>query len=31
MWRQFVPAFRMLLFFTLLTGIIYPVLVTALG
>lgn len=30
MWRQFAPAFRMLLFFTVLTGMAYPGLVTAL-
>ena len=30
MWRQFAPAFRMLLFFTVLTGLVYPGLVTAL-
>jgi potassium-transporting ATPase KdpC subunit len=29
MWRQFFPAFRMALFFTVLTGLIYPGLVTA--
>ena len=31
MWRQFAPAFRMVLFFTILTGLVYPGLVTALG
>ena len=31
MWRQFDPAFRMVLFFTVLTGLVYPGLVTALG
>jgi len=30
MWRQIVPAFRITLFFTVLTGFIYPGLVTAL-
>jgi len=30
MWRQFAPAFRMLLVFTVLTGLVYPGLVTAL-
>jgi K+-transporting ATPase ATPase C chain len=30
MWRQIVPAFRMALFFTVLTGFVYPGLVTAL-
>lgn len=30
MWRQFAPAFRMVLFFTVLTGLVYPGLVTAL-
>jgi K+-transporting ATPase ATPase C chain len=30
MWRQFAPAIRMMLFFTVLTGLVYPVLVTAL-
>lgn len=30
MWRQFGPAFRMILFFTVLTGVLYPGLVTAL-
>jgi K+-transporting ATPase ATPase C chain len=31
MWRQFAPAFRMILFFTVLTGLVYPGLVTALS
>ncbi len=31
MWRQFAPAFRMVLFFTALTGLVYPGLVTGLG
>ena len=30
MWRQLGPAFRMVLFFTILTGLAYPVLVTGL-
>ena len=30
MWRQIAPAFRMVLFFTVLTGLVYPGLVTAL-
>jgi K+-transporting ATPase ATPase C chain len=30
MWRQFAPAFRMVLVFTVLTGLVYPGLVTAL-
>ena len=30
MWRQFGPAFRITLFFTILTGLIYPGVVTAL-
>jgi potassium-transporting ATPase KdpC subunit len=30
MWRQFAPALRMTLFFTALTGLVYPGLVTAL-
>jgi potassium-transporting ATPase KdpC subunit len=30
MWRQFAPAFRMTLFFTVLTGLVYPGLITAL-
>ena len=31
MWRQLAPAFRMVLFFTVLTGLVYPGLVTGLG
>ncbi len=31
MWRQFAPASRITLFFTILTGLVYPGLVTALG
>jgi K+-transporting ATPase ATPase C chain len=31
MWRQIAPAFRVTLFFTVLTGLVYPGLVTALG
>jgi potassium-transporting ATPase KdpC subunit len=31
MWRQIVPAFRMTLFFTVLTGLIYPGVITGLG
>ncbi|MBZ5516397.1 MAG: potassium-transporting ATPase subunit KdpC [Acidobacteriia bacterium] len=31
MWRQFAPAFRMMLFFTVLVGLVYPGLVTALS
>ncbi len=31
MWRQFAPAFRMILFFTVLTGLVYPGLVTGVG
>ncbi len=31
MWRELAPAFRLLLFFTLLTGLVYPGLVTVLG
>ena len=30
MWKQIGPAFRMTLFFTVLTGLIYPGVVTAL-
>jgi potassium-transporting ATPase KdpC subunit len=30
MWRQFAPAFRMTVFFTVLTGLVYPGLITAL-
>ncbi len=31
MWRQIIPAFRITLFFTVLTGLVYPGLVTMLG
>ncbi|HZO98747.1 MAG TPA: potassium-transporting ATPase subunit KdpC [Terriglobia bacterium] len=31
MWRQIAPAFRIALFFTVLTGVVYPGLVTALS
>ena len=31
MWRQFAPAFRIALFFTILTGLVYPALITGLA